>query len=309
MRSQEPLLDRAAAWADPAVAGITKEADAMTDVLRSRQATPVVPLRVDSEGAAPAVGLVAASYAQRQMWYLSRLDSETATYLVPLAYRLHGPLDVAALSAALDTLVARHAALRTTLGPAADATAGESGAAAASDGAAPRLVQVVHDPCPGLLRVHDLSGLPTWQRDQEMQTRIHARARDPDRPGPRTGAAASLLRCAAEEHVLLLTMHHVAVDEWSLGILHDEWERLYTAHRTGRPADLGPVDRRLPRPRGVATRLAQRRGGSRPARTLARPARGRTRRPRTAHPRASAHRAVQRGVHPVVPAGRVHRGR
>ena len=102
-----------------------QEADAMTDVLRSRQATPVAPLRIDSEGAAPAVGLVAASYAQRQMWYLSRLDAETATYLVPLAYRLHGPLDVAALSAALDTLVARHAALRTTLEPAADATAGQ----------------------------------------------------------------------------------------------------------------------------------------------------------------------------------------
>ena len=101
---------------------------------------------------------------------------------------------------------------------------------------------MVHDPCPGLLRVHDLSGLPTWQRDQEVQARIHAEARTPidlDR-GP--VLRARLLRCAPEEHVLLLTMHHVAVDEWSLSILHDEWERLYTAHRTGRPADLDPVD-------------------------------------------------------------------
>src|SRR5262249_14771752 len=155
---------------------------------------------------------------------------------------LHGPLDVAALSAALDGLVARHTALRTTLKPAADATAGPSGVDAASDGAAQRLVQVVHDPCPGLLRVHDLSGLPTWQRDQEMQARIHAEAHTPidlDR-GP--VLRASLLRCAPEEHVLLLTMHHVAVDEWSLSILHDEWEQLYTAHRTGWPADLDPVD-------------------------------------------------------------------
>ncbi|MEU5940240.1 amino acid adenylation domain-containing protein [Micromonospora sp. NPDC047548] len=213
----------------------------MTDVLRSRQATPVAPLRVGSEGAAPTVGPVAASHAQRQMWYVSRLDPETATYLVPLAYRIHGPLDVAALSAALDGLVARHAALRTTFAPAADDTAGPSGADAAPDGAAQRLVQVVHDACPGLLRMHDLSGLPRWQRDQEMQARIHAEARTPIDLERGPVLRATLLRCALEEHVLLLTMHHVGVDEWSLGILHDEWERLYTAHRAGRPADLDPV--------------------------------------------------------------------
>src|SRR5690242_9308578 len=66
-----------------------------------------------------------ASAAQRQMWQLSRLDPGTTTYLVPLAYRLHGPLDVPALSATLDDLVARHAALRTTLAPAADGAPGD----------------------------------------------------------------------------------------------------------------------------------------------------------------------------------------
>ncbi|MCM0676317.1 amino acid adenylation domain-containing protein, partial [Micromonospora phytophila] len=214
----------------------------MTDVLRPRQATPVASLRLDSVGADPAVGPVAASYAQRQMWYLSRLDPETATYLVPLAYRLHGPLDVTALSAALDELVARHPALRTTLEPAADAPPGPSDVDATPDGAAQRLAQVVHDPRPGLLRVHDLTGLPAWQRDQEVQARLHGEARIPIDLERGPVLRASLLRCAPEEHVLLLTMHHVTVDEWSLSILHDEWERLYTAHRTGRPADLDPVD-------------------------------------------------------------------
>ncbi|SCF34871.1 amino acid adenylation domain-containing protein [Micromonospora purpureochromogenes] len=207
----------------------------MTDVLRSRQATPVASLRVDPAGVGPA----AASYAQRQMWQLSRLDPESATYLVPLAYRLHGSLDTAALSAALDALVARHAALRTTLAPAPDADAGPSGGDA---GAAQRLVQVVHEPRPGLLRVDDLSGLPGWQRDQELQARMHAEARTPMDLERGPVLRAGLLRCAPEEHVLLLTMHHVAVDEWSLGILHDEWAQLYDAHRAGRPADLDPVD-------------------------------------------------------------------
>ncbi|MFG2053057.1 amino acid adenylation domain-containing protein [Micromonospora sp. NPDC048930] len=209
----------------------------MTDVLRSRQATPVAPLGVDTDGATPAVGPVAASYEQRQMWYLSRLDPEPATYLVPLAYRLVGPLDVAALSAALDGLVARHAALRTTLAPAPDRPGEPSGV----DAATQPLVQVVHDPRPGLLRVHDLSGLPTWQRDQELQARMHAEGTAPIDLEHGPVLRATLLRCAPEEHVLLLTIHHVAVDEWSLDILHGEWARLYTAHRTGQPADLDPV--------------------------------------------------------------------
>ncbi|WP_327035385.1 non-ribosomal peptide synthetase/type I polyketide synthase [Micromonospora ureilytica] len=203
----------------------------MTDVMRSRQVTPVVPRWHD-----PAGDPIAATHEQRQMWSLSRLDPDPATYLVPLAYRLRGPLDVAALSAALDALVTRHAALRTTLAP--DDTA--VGPTVVHD-AAPHLVQVVHEPHPGLLRVHDLSGLPAWQRDQEMQTRMHAETRVPLDLERGPVLRASLLRRASEEHVLLLTFHHVAVDEWSLGLLHDEWEQLYTAYRTGAPAGLDPV--------------------------------------------------------------------
>ncbi|MFF4809647.1 amino acid adenylation domain-containing protein [Micromonospora chersina] len=200
----------------------------MTDVLRSRRSAPDTPLRDGPGGAASAP----ASAAQHQMWQLGRLDPGSAGYLVPLAYRLHGPLDVAALSAALDGLVARHTALRTTLSP--DGPAGSADAA--------RLVQVVHEPRPGLLRVHDLSGLPTWQRDQELRARMHTEAGTPVDLERGPVLRALLLRCAPEEHVLLLTFHHVAVDEWSLGILHDEWERLYAAHRAGGPADLDPVD-------------------------------------------------------------------
>ncbi|MEV0215411.1 amino acid adenylation domain-containing protein [Micromonospora sp. NPDC050695] len=203
----------------------------MTDVMRSRQVTPVVPRWRD-----PAGDPVAATHEQRQMWSLSRLDPDPASYLVPLAYRLRGPLDVAALAAALDALVARHAALRTTLAP-DDTPAGPTEV----HDATPPLVQVVQEPQPGLLRVYDLSGLPAWQRDQEIPARMHAETRIPLdlRRGP--VLRASLLRCAADEHVLLLTFHHVAIDEWSLGILHDEWERLYAAHRAGRAAALDPV--------------------------------------------------------------------
>ncbi|MFG1677080.1 amino acid adenylation domain-containing protein [Micromonospora sp. NPDC049282] len=194
----------------------------MTDVLRTRRPVPAPPARPDSGRSAPATA------AQRQMWQLDRLDPGSAGYLVPLAYRLHGPLDVPALAATLDDLVARHAALRTTLAP------GPGG-----DG--DDLVQVVHEPRPGLLRVHDLSGLPSWQRDREVRARLRAAASDPLDLVRGPVLRAELVRCAPEEHVLLLTIHHVAIDEWSLGILHEEWERLYAAHRAGRPAVLDPV--------------------------------------------------------------------
>ncbi|WFE39400.1 non-ribosomal peptide synthetase/type I polyketide synthase [Micromonospora sp. WMMD998] len=193
----------------------------MTDVLRTRR--PARPARPEPDHTAPATA------AQRQMWQLDRLDPGSAGYLVPLAYRLHGPLDVPALSATLDDLVTRHAALRTTLAP------------GHGDGDDARLVQVVHESRPGLLRLHDLSGLPSWQRDREVRARLRAAAREPLdlRRGP--VLRADLLRCSPEEHLLLLTFHHVAIDEWSLGILTEEWERLYAAHRAGRPAVLDPV--------------------------------------------------------------------
>ncbi|MET7835496.1 amino acid adenylation domain-containing protein [Micromonospora sediminicola] len=204
----------------------------MTDVLRTRRPVPAPPARPDSDRPAPATA------AQRQMWQLDRLDPGSAAYLVPLAYRLHGPLDVAALSAALDDLVARHAALRTTLAR-PQAHAGQP--TGPGDDDPTRVVQVVHAPRPGLLRVHDLSGLPSWQRDREVRARLRAAARDPLDLVRGPVLRADLLRCAPEEHVLLLTLHHVAVDEWSLGILHEEWERLYAAHRAGVPAGLDPV--------------------------------------------------------------------
>ncbi|MFI2711344.1 amino acid adenylation domain-containing protein [Micromonospora sp. NPDC018662] len=213
----------------------------MTDVLRTRRPAPAPSARHDSDRPAPATA------AQRQMWQLDRLDPGSAGYLVPLAYRLHGPLDVAALSAALDELVARHAALRTTLAPepphGGDHPApGPGYPEPDGDGADTHLVQVVHDPCPGLLRVHDLSGLPRWQRDREVDARLRAAAREPLDPARGPVLRADLVRCAPEEHVLLLTFHHVAVDEWSLGLLHEEWERLYAAYRAGRPAALDPVE-------------------------------------------------------------------
>ncbi|WP_405093365.1 amino acid adenylation domain-containing protein [Micromonospora sp. NBC_01392] len=209
----------------------------MTDVLRPRRTVPAPPARDSSDRPAPATA------AQRQMWQLDRLDPDSAGYLVPLAYRLHGPLDVAALSMTLDDLVARHAALRTTLAPEPPRAASGAGVPEpGGDGTDTRLVQVVHEPRPGLLRVHDLSGLPSWQRDREVDARLRAAARDPLDLAHGPVLRADLVRCAPEEHVLLLTFHHVAVDEWSLGLLHEEWERLYAAHRAGRPAALDPVE-------------------------------------------------------------------
>ncbi|MCW3815757.1 amino acid adenylation domain-containing protein [Micromonospora sp. DR5-3] len=198
---------------------LTPEKVALLAALRARRkASESEADRIPSRGAAD--GAVA-SYAQRQMWYLSQLSPGAATYLVPSAYRLCGPLDAAALGWALDALVARHAPLRTTL---------------AADGDC--LTQAVAEPRTGLLRVVDLAGLPAAEREAEVQARLTAEPATPVDLAHGPVLRATLLRTAPDEHVLLLTVHHVAVDEWSLRIFHAELGELYAARRDGRRPNL-----------------------------------------------------------------------
>ena len=198
---------------------LTPEKAALLAALRARRkASAPDPDRIPSRG--PADGAVA-SYAQRQMWYLSQLAPDAATYLVPTAFRLRGPLDAAALGWALDALVARHAPLRTTL---------------AADG--DRLTQAVAEPRDGLLRVVDIAGLPAAKREAEVRARMVAESATPVDLAHGPALRATLLRLAADEHVLLLTVHHVAIDEWSLRIFHAELGELYAARLGGRQPGL-----------------------------------------------------------------------
>ncbi|HEV3050216.1 MAG TPA: FkbM family methyltransferase, partial [Longimicrobium sp.] len=156
------------------------------------------------------------SFAQERLWILDRLESQSAVYNILAARRLGGALDQAALQRALGEIVRRHEALRTVF--------------AEVDGSP---VQVIA-PFGGFsLPVEDLSGLGEADREAAVGRRAGEEARRGFDLATGPLFRAALLRLGAEEHVLLLSMHHIVSDGWSMGVLFRELSALYAAYREG----------------------------------------------------------------------------
>ncbi|MCY1023039.1 non-ribosomal peptide synthetase [Pyxidicoccus sp. MSG2] len=161
------------------------------------------------------------SFAQLRLWLVDQYQSGTSLYNIPAALRLKGALDVPALERAFTEVVRRHQSLRTTF--------------RAREG---RPVQVIHPGMPCELDVADLRRLPGPERDAEALRLAREEARRPFdlTRGPllRTG----LVRLSEQEHVLLVTMHHIVSDAWSLSVLIREVGALYDAFLSGQPSPL-----------------------------------------------------------------------
>ncbi len=154
------------------------------------------------------------SFAQERLWFLDQLEPGGAAYNIPGALRLEGELDEEALERALAEIVCRHEALRTVFRQIEGRPAG-----------------VLLDRAPALARI-DLSS--------ESEALLLARE-DAGRPfdlaaGPL--ARFSLLRLSEREHVLLVNLHHIAADGWSLGVWSRELSALYEAFAKGEPSPL-----------------------------------------------------------------------
>ncbi|HEX6371119.1 MAG TPA: amino acid adenylation domain-containing protein [Longimicrobium sp.] len=160
------------------------------------------------------------SFAQQRLWLIDQVQPGSAAYNMPFPLRLEGALDVAALERALGEIVRRHQALRTVF-PQADGGA----------------VQVIA-PFGFRLPVEDLSALDRDAREAAVRRRATdevARPFDLAR-GPLFRAA--LLRLADDDHVLLLTLHHIVTDAWSTGVMFRELGALYAAYRDGAESPL-----------------------------------------------------------------------
>ncbi len=163
--------------------------------------------------------VVRASFAQQRLWFLDRLEPDRAVYNVPLVKRLRGALDVEALARALDSLIARHESLRTVF------TVVEG---------VPH--QLIAPSLPLELALRDLRG----SRDAEDQAKriANEQAGEPFDLSAGPLLRATLLQLADEEYILVLVLHHIIVDAWSLGVLTRELGALYGAFAEGSPADL-----------------------------------------------------------------------
>jgi NAD(P)-dependent dehydrogenase (short-subunit alcohol dehydrogenase family) len=161
-------------------------------------------------------GPIPASFAQQRLWYLDQLDPGNPSYNIPTAVGLEGRLDRSALQRALDELVRRHEALRTTFG---------------SEDGVP--YQVIAPRLELPLPLEDLSSLDGEERARLAELRIREQAEAPFDLANGPLIRAKLLRLSEREHDLLLTVHHIIADGWSVGILIRELTALYEACRTG----------------------------------------------------------------------------
>ncbi|MFZ0718965.1 amino acid adenylation domain-containing protein, partial [Mycobacterium sp.] len=157
------------------------------------------------------------SYGQRSLWFLYQLAAGSPAYTITYAGQIRGELDVTALEAAAQALVDRHDILRTTY--------------TTRDG---QPVQLVHPRLP--VRVNRLELDP-----QETQRWLR---RESDRPFDlRTGPVVrfNLITSGPDEHLLVLTLHHIAVDMWSIDVILDELRQLYAAEHGSSPPPPAPM--------------------------------------------------------------------
>jgi amino acid adenylation domain-containing protein len=162
------------------------------------------------------------SFAQQRLWLLEQLEPGTSVYNLPLSYRLQGPLNVAALEQSLNEIVNRHESLRTSFAQKDD-----------------QPVQVIAPFSPAKLDVVELTDLDAESTVRKLVDEAAQRPFDLTR-GPLF--RARLLRLSDQEHVLLLTLHHIIGDGWSLSILLRELNDLYCAFCEGN----APAMARLP---------------------------------------------------------------
>lgn len=164
------------------------------------------------------------SYAQQRLWFLDQLELNKATYNIPQAIRLVGVLDVTALDQSFNVIVQRHETLRTTF----TSVAGEPVLAIA-----PALTLT--------LPVVDLQHLSATEQETQVLHLATEEARQPFDLQQEPLLRTKLLRLNSQEHVLLLTMHHIIADGWSMGVLFNELVALYKAFTAGNPSPLSEL--------------------------------------------------------------------
>jgi amino acid adenylation domain-containing protein len=178
------------------------------------------PKRVTVEGEE-----VELSFEQQRLWFLDQLEPESTAYNIPSAARLRGELDVEALERAINEIVRRHEILRTVF---------------IDVGGEPR--QVVKPAEWMRLEMEDLREWEEEEKEKEVRERAieYGERRFDLSRGPLL--RVKLLRLGEEEHVLLMVIHHIVSDGWSVGVRDREMSALYEAYRSGGASPLEELE-------------------------------------------------------------------
>ena len=186
---------------DQHIAGLTPAKRALLELKLKKNAAnsavrPSIPKR-------PHHSPVPLSFAQERLWFLSKLEPDSPAYNMHLVRRLTGPLNVKAFEQAFAEIIKRHESLRTRF---------------EDVGGVPQ--QVIDEPGEWKLKLVDLSG--TDENEREARRIASADAQRPFVLAQEWGMRAQLLRLDDMDHILVLTMHHIVSDGWSLGVLFEE---------------------------------------------------------------------------------------
>ncbi|MCP4658511.1 MAG: amino acid adenylation domain-containing protein, partial [bacterium] len=197
----------------PTVAGLATVVRALREEQQGIVAPPMMRISRDRE---PPL-----SFAQQRIWFLDQFEPESAAYNVPLTYRLSGAVSPAVLERVFNEVVRRHEVLRTTF---------------AAVGGRPRQVIATELELP--LPVVDLGKLPQPEREAETRRLARAEARRPFDLARGPLVRVTLLRLAAEDQAVLMTMHHIVSDAWSFRVLLNEVVVLHEAFSRGEASPL-----------------------------------------------------------------------
>jgi hypothetical protein len=164
------------------------------------------------------------SFAQQRLWFLDQLEPGSPFYNLPQVISINGNLDVDALRRTFNEIVSRHEALRTTF-------------SATPEGARQIVAKTLTIEVP----VEDLTSLETSERELAVTNLAREEARRPFDIATGPLLRVRLLRLSAERHVLLMTMHHIVSDGWSIGLLFRELGAIYEAFAGGKSSPLPPL--------------------------------------------------------------------
>ncbi|MFB2979500.1 condensation domain-containing protein, partial [Microseira sp. BLCC-F43] len=161
------------------------------------------------------------SFAQERLWFLDQLEEKSATYNVPKAVRMTGDLNVSALKQAIAKIIDRHEVLRTHF-PSVDG----------------KPIQVIEPEATLQIVEMDWQHLPQQEQDLQVQNYIQQEVHTPFDLSQGPLLRVTLLQLTPQESVLLITLHHIISDGWSLAVFVQELFALYQAYSQGKPSPL-----------------------------------------------------------------------
>jgi acyl carrier protein len=203
-------------FTSPTVSGVAEVIESNSDTQSGAQAAQIK--RVSRLRPLPL------SFAQQRLWFTDRLEPGTSAYNVPLAIRISGSLNIGVLRRTLSEVVQRHEVLRTTF--------------AEIDGE-PR--QIIAPPSEVNLPLVDLCDLGIEEQEAALRFHLDEAAEQQFDLSCGPLIKAEILKMAEDEYVLILTMHHIVTDEWSMGVLVNEVGTLYEAFAAGRESPLADL--------------------------------------------------------------------